>query len=305
MKKLARTSLCAGLGRAIKIAATSLRTKRSPAELLEQSEFQYQRRRFLKQAGSAALAASSLPILTNCAAKRLGSSGIEPRIVIVGAGLAGCTAAYYLTQAGFAPTIYEGSKRIGGRTFTLRNQFGPGLCTELGGEFIDSTHLDTLAFVKKFGFSLLDTRDPAEKHLHAQYYFDGQIYSDQDLVREITPVLKALARDVAVLAESQEAEAKFDRISISEYLRSRHVSGWLKKLLEVAYLTEYGLECDQQSSLNLLYLIATEINDSKFELFGESDERYKISGGNDQLAQALFEASGATAISDHRLEAVE
>ena len=44
---------------------------------------------------------------------------VAPRIVIVGAGLAGLTCAYRLKQAGYAAEVYEASDRIGGRCWTL------------------------------------------------------------------------------------------------------------------------------------------------------------------------------------------
>jgi monoamine oxidase len=42
------------------------------------------------------------------------SSAATPRIVIVGAGLAGLTCAYRLKQAGIPATIYEATDRVGG-----------------------------------------------------------------------------------------------------------------------------------------------------------------------------------------------
>src|SRR5260221_14175340 len=46
-----------------------------------------------------------------------------PRIVIVGAGLAGLACAYQLKQAGYSAQIYEASNRIGGRGWTIRGAF--------------------------------------------------------------------------------------------------------------------------------------------------------------------------------------
>ena len=42
-----------------------------------------------------------------------------PRIVVVGAGLAGLTAAYRLKQAGYAADVHEASDRVGGRCWTM------------------------------------------------------------------------------------------------------------------------------------------------------------------------------------------
>jgi monoamine oxidase len=60
----------------------------------------------------------------------------------------------------------------------------------------------------------------------------------------------------------------------------------LGRLLDVAYEIEYGAACNQQSALNLIYLLGYSSKQS-LEMFGESDERYHIRGGNDQLVSGM------------------
>src|SRR5262249_25654998 len=60
-----------------------------------------------------------------------------------------------------------------------------------------------------------------------------------------------------------------------------------RELFNEAYIAEYGLECDEQSTLNFLYF-AKASRRSKLVLFGNfSDERYHIVTGNDGVAQGL------------------
>ncbi|TAH43108.1 MAG: FAD-dependent oxidoreductase, partial [Gammaproteobacteria bacterium] len=73
--------------------------------------------------------------------------------------------------------------------------------------------------------------------------------------------------------------------SISQWLDRQGASGWLRKLIEVAYTTEMGLECDEQSALNLLTFI--DPGTEAFRIFGESDERFHVRGGNDRIVTAL------------------
>ncbi len=49
----------------------------------------------------------------------------------------------------------------------------------------------------------------------------------------------------------------FDRQSIAQYLDSLGVTGWMRELLDVAYVTEYGLDAGEQSALNFIFLIGT------------------------------------------------
>src|SRR5207237_4992178 len=58
-------------------------------------------------------------------------------------------------------------------------------------------------------------------------------------------------------------------------------------LLDVAYNEEYGAETTVQSALNLVYLLGYQASPGNFSIFGASDERYHIVGGNEQLPEAI------------------
>src|SRR5438552_3413124 len=62
------------------------------------------------------------------------------------------------------------------------------------------------------------------------------------------------------------------------------------QLLDVAYNIEYGNITKEQSSLNLIYLLGFSSNPGNFQIFGASDERYHIAGGNERLPQAIAAA---------------
>jgi monoamine oxidase len=61
-------------------------------------------------------------------------------------------------------------------------------------------------------------------------------------------------------------------------------------LLDVAYNIEYGNVTTEQSSLNLVYLLGFQPMPGQFRIFGASDERYHMAGGNEQLPQAIAAA---------------
>jgi monoamine oxidase len=116
----------------------------------------------------------------------------------------------------------------------------------------------------------------------------------QQADQDFGPVYTAIQRDVRAAGypttfdTSTPAGVALDKMSVYEWIESRVPGGHRSpfgQLLDVAYLTEYGAETKQQSSLNLVYLLGFSKRD--FAIFGESDERFHIVGGNAQLPFAI------------------
>ena len=96
----------------------------------------FTRRRLVIAGAAGAAAVIAGPDLLSAAFGRGGTSGSD-RVVVVGAGLAGLTAAYELGRAGFDVTVLEARDRIGGRVYTIRDPFRSGQHAEAGGEYVD------------------------------------------------------------------------------------------------------------------------------------------------------------------------
>lgn len=245
------------------------------------------RRQFLFTSALAAAGVGLLSTTKACWGMRTG----RRRVVVVGAGLAGLNAAWQLRKAGVEASVYEGSGRVGGRVHTLRGHFG-GLVTELGGEFIDSTHEDLLALCQEFHLPLWDRAENNENSFEDRLVFEGRAMDRGDITRALAPLegkIRAEIERLTVAAEQKDwaALAAQDAIPLSTYFDSLGVSGWFRRYLEVAYLAEFGLECEQQSSLNFLFLFDPKVAKEEGEAYGPSDERFKIQGGNESLAEAL------------------
>ncbi|WP_235822178.1 flavin monoamine oxidase family protein [Gottfriedia luciferensis] len=76
------------------------------------------------------------------------------KIIIVGAGMSGLTAASLLKDAGHQVLIIEANDRIGGRAYTIRSPFSNGLYLNAGPLRIPEIHSLTLEYIKKFNLPL-------------------------------------------------------------------------------------------------------------------------------------------------------
>ena len=106
------------------------------------------RRTFLKRSALAVggVAATRLPFITAGAAPK--------KVIIIGAGIAGLSAGFELTQLGHQVTILEARAGPGGRVQTLREPFADGLYAEAGAARIPDNHDLVLKYVKLFGLPL-------------------------------------------------------------------------------------------------------------------------------------------------------
>ncbi|TDH21419.1 FAD-dependent oxidoreductase [Segetibacter sp. 3557_3] len=231
----------------------------------------------------------------------------QPKIVIIGAGMAGLNCAYQLKKSGYNTTIFEGSNRAGGRMFSKKDLMAPGLTTELGGEFIDTEHKDMLKLCHEFNLPLIDTMTAEELEFQRDtFVIDGKFYTEAEVIRAFQPYAARIKADIKSLPnvmtydDHNAATLRFDLMSIKAYLDLIGMTGFIRKGIEIAYVTEYGLEADVQSSINFLYLFSPNTANG-FELFGSSDERFKIVGGNQRLTNALYEEVKANVSLEHRL----
>jgi monoamine oxidase len=284
----------------------------SAVETKRQQAYQCSRRRMLQLVGqssiallSAPFALSALPaMLSACeqTVSRVNSQCSVPRIAIIGGGLAGLSAAYTLYKAGVRSTVYEASKRLGGRVLTGRGIVGEGILTELGGEFVNSSHRALQTLLREFQMELLDTEQTSEAALSDAFWFGGQMRSEREVSHALDRVVTQSTADAQHLVRSRQQPSasavlsRIDGMSAAEYLVSQGASGWAQQYLHAMLLSEFGAEPSEMSAINVLAAIAGEIATAAERGYdGEDDERYKIKAGGSELLRRMAELLQATA----------
>lgn len=222
-----------------------------------------------------ALAAAALTIPFSCRSK----TGKTHSVAIIGGGIAGLNAANVLLKLGITATIYEASDRAGGRIFT--QYMDNGLTRELGAEFIDSNHYDMLSLADEFELELMDCAlDNHDNGLDEHFFYYGKKRrTEKDIIDEFKKV-----KDVIETDKNDYETHK--NVSLADYLKKLGVQGWFYDLLYWGFTAEFGLPAEEQTSLNFIDMINTDTSEG-FKIFGDSDERFKIKGGNSALIKAL------------------
>ena len=249
--------------------------------------------RMLGAAGFITAAGGFVPLTTRAKETRPPTASHRDPVAILGAGLAGLTAAYRLHQAGIPCEIFEGSERIGGRVLTKYDFNKEAMFCELGGELVDSNHQDLITLARDLGVDIQELKG-VDRGADL-YFFGGKHYADEQLIPLFQPFARKLAADLeGIYDKDQNLTAKaqrFDKISLAHYLAesSKGVENWVIDLLHVAYTIEYGRDADEQSALNLIVYLKPETSNG-FKIFGDSDESKRIKGGSSSLPSALVKA---------------
>jgi monoamine oxidase len=226
------------------------------------------------------------------------NAATAPRIVVIGAGLAGLSCAYQLQQAGYSAQVYEASDRLGGRCWTDRTSFLGGQIAEHGGELIDQGHTAVRQLIQRLGLDLDNLLQAEVNGTEPFHYFDGSPYTFTQATNDLKQIWQQIHNDVSAASYptlynlSTQRGRELDQMSIADWIQAYVPGGLASKLgqlLDVAYNIEYGAETNVQSSLNMLYLLGYS-GQGQLRIFGPSNEKYHVRGGNDQIVTRLAAA---------------
>jgi monoamine oxidase len=254
------------------------------------------RRDFLQRVAVLATAAALPPgTLRAASAPRFLERGPRKRVLVLGAGLAGLSAAYELAAVGHDVTILEARTRAGGRVLTLREPFPDGLSAEAGATRISDLNDWTLKYVDRFGLTLEPFRGAGADVYHVR----GQ----RLVLREGNPVdwplaltpeerrlgmsgmrAKYIGPALSQVGDAGAPEAppaslqRFDDLSYYDFVRQQGASPAAAELLLM------GTNDNEQRSTSALYRLRNQVWRMRTKRWS------KIRGGNDQLPKAFASA---------------
>lgn len=293
---MARTPLMQALQRMASEHAEADERGISVEKVRHERRLRLSRRDLLKGTGALAAGIAFIDPLNLAGRFMKADAAGQPRIGIVGAGIAGLNAALTLQDAGYASTVFEASSRVGGRMHSNTTTWANEQTSEWCGELIDSDHVVILGLAKRFGLKIVDLIAAQPKGSQDTYFFFGKYYLQKDADQDFQPIYKVLQQQLKLAPfptlydHYTDFGYKLDHTSlydwIEQYVPGGHRSN-MGQLLDVAYNEEYGRETYEQSSLNLVYLLGFQPTSHSFSIYGTSDERYHVFGGNEQIPIAI------------------
>ena len=237
--------------------------------------------------------------MANQGLQDIAQNGLNPKInnpqkiIIIGAGMAGLTAAYELQRAGHHVTILEAQERVGGRILTLREPFSDGLYGEVGAMRIPRTHKLTMHYIEKFGLETMPFHITMENNF---FQLNGKRYPsvavnqapsilDLDVIGpDGESSLEKWGNFVAEAATQmrentdsfwKEYIAKYDNFSVYDFFKDFL---WSETAVEA-----FAVLSTLEPVMHISFLTALQVS-----IAWQSPEIHQIVGGMDHLPKAFL-----------------
>jgi monoamine oxidase len=244
------------------------------------------RREFLKQssfaAGSLLLASSGYSNVF---------IGKKPKVIIIGAGFAGLSAAYHLYKKNIDFVILEARNRISGRVLSHTMDQKENLVIELGAEWVGNSHTRIHELCDEFKLDLLNNQFDSHLIYQGKYYKSNEWnYSE-----EWQNTFKSILADYKNFTEKDKRQ--LDKIDWWRFLVNNGCEGRDLDIRELLDSTDFGETIRNVSAFAALAEYAESSAKNEMDL--------KIKGGNMMLAKSIADKIGMDKIKlDTRVERI-
>jgi monoamine oxidase len=237
-------------------------------------------------------------------------AGLLRRVVVIGAGLSGLTAALDLRDSGWDVVVLEARTRVGGRVHTLHEPFDVGLHAEAGGESIDDTHDRLLAMIRRFG--LVTEHRPVNKTLNGLVFYGNERSRTSDFVQRRSGAVAAdylrFGEAIAKLSAAIDAEHPeqatnaevLDGQSVEDFVAAQRLAPEAEFLVRADYRGNYNAEL---SDVSLLFVAQQTVATANVD--DSAVETMRIQGGNSLLPEAMARDLGPRVVLGAPVDRVE
>jgi monoamine oxidase len=210
-------------------------------------------------------------------------------VIVVGAGLAGLTAARQIRAGGHSVLVMEAQNRVGGRT--LNEKIGGGEVADLGGTFIGPTQDHVGALVKELGIPTFPTyntgnnvfirSDGRRETFASNTPVFGTAPSDPEIAPDIVAVvaqLDSMASEIDVKQPwAHPNAATWDSQTLDSWIRQNSTGNKeFLDLVSAACEPIFGAEAREISLLFVLFYIASSGNEQNTGTF---ERNFNTTGG--------------------------
>ena len=185
----------------------------------------------------------------------------QAEVIIVGAGLAGLTAARTLAKAGVDVLVLEARDRVGGRTYS--RPASDGTLLDLGGQWIGPTQDHLAALAEEVGATTFPTYNEGnniEYYNGKRHVYEGAIPTHDPLAImetvETMLELNLLANEVPLEAPWTAAQAaEWDSQTVETWIQAHVESAYTREMIALAVKSVFSVEPRDLSLLHFLFYV--------------------------------------------------
>ena len=232
-------------------------------------------------------------------------------MVVVGAGLAGLSAARALVRQGHAVVVLEARDRVGGRT--LNEPIGDGKVVELGAQWVGPTQERMLALLRELGLETFPTysggRSVFEREGRVRHY-RGTIPRTSPLAIAETGLILArlnrLARQVPLEAPWRAPRANaWDAQTFETWMRRNVRTPTARDLLRLAIIGVWAVEPRDLSLLHVLFYIRSAGSIERLLDTEGGAQQDRVVGGTQLISLRMAEQLGEAVALSAPVRAIE